>query len=59
MFREKEQISDIVIATKVALKTKTEIKYLPFEYEKSIEFLFTKNKVFFFEKSYKAKTIEE
>ena len=59
MFREKEQISDIVIATKVALKTKTEIKYLPFEYEKSIEFLFTKNKIFFFERSYKAKTIEE
>ena len=59
MFREKEQISDIVIATKVALKTKTEIKYLPFEYEKNIEFLFTKNKILFFEKSYKAKTIEE
>ena len=59
MFREKEQISDIVIATKVALKTKNKINYLPFEYEKSIEFLFTKNKVFFFERSYKAKTIEE
>ena len=59
MFREKEQISDIVIATKVALKTKNKINYLPFEYEKSIEFLFTKNKIFFFEKSYKAKTIEE
>ena len=59
MFREKEQISDIVIATKVALKTKNKIDYLPFEYEKSIEFLFTKNKIFFFEKSYKAKTIEE
>jgi len=28
MVREKEQISDIVISTKVALKTKTEIKYL-------------------------------
>ena len=59
MFREKEQISDIVIATKVALKTKNKIDYLPFEYEKNIEFLFTKNKVFFFERSYKAKTIEE
>jgi len=59
MFREKKQISDIVIATKVALKTKNKIDYLPFEYEKSIEFLFTKNKIFFFEKSYKAKTIEE
>ena len=41
MFREKKQISDIVIATKVALKTKNKINYLPFEYEKSIEFLFT------------------
>ena len=59
MFREKKQISDIVIATKVALKTKNKIDYLPFEYEKNIEFLFTKNKVFFFERSYKAKTIEE
>ena len=59
MFREKKQISDIVIATKVALKTKNKIDYLPFEYEKSIEFLFTKNKIFFFERSYKAKTIEE
>ena len=59
MVREKEQISDIVIATKVALKTKNKIDYLPFEYEKNIEFLFTKNKVFFFERSYKAKTIEE
>ena len=59
MFREKEQISDIVIATKVALKTKNKIDYLPFEYEKNIEFLFTKNKVFFFERSYKAKTIEK
>ena len=59
MFREKEQISDIVIATKVALKTKNKIDYLPFEYEKNIEFLFTKNKIFFFEKSYKAKTIED
>ena len=59
MNREKEQISDIVIATKVALKTKNKIDYLPFEYEKSIEFLFTKNKIFFFERSYKAKTIEE
>ena len=59
MFREKEQISDIVIATKVALKTNNKIDYLPFEYEKSIEFLFTKNKIFFFERSYKAKTIEE
>ena len=59
MFREKEQISDIVIATKVALKTKNRIDYLPFEYEKSIEFLFTKNKIFFFERTYKAKTIEE
>ena len=39
MFREKEQISDIVIATKVALKTKNKIDYLPFEYEKNIEFL--------------------
>ena len=32
MFREKEQISDIVIATKYALKKKTEINYLTFEY---------------------------
>ena len=59
MNREKEQISDIVMATKVALKTKTKIEYLPFEFEKSIEFLFTKNKIFFFEKSYKAKTIKD
>lgn len=48
MSREESQISDIVIATKVALKTKNKIHYLPFEYEKSIEFLFTKNKIFFF-----------
>ena len=53
------QICDIALAVKFALKTKTNIEYFPFEYEKSIEFLFTKNKIFFFEKSYKAKTIED
>ena len=59
MFREKEQISDIVIATKVALKTKNKIDYLPFEYEKNIEFLFSNNKLNFLEKNYKARNIEE
>ena len=51
MFREKEQISDIVIATKVALKTKNKIAYTPSKYENKIEFLFTEN--------YKAKNVNE
>ena len=59
MNKEIIQICNITIALKFALKTNTKIEYFPFEYEKSIEFLFTKNKVFFFERSYKAKTIEE
>ena len=58
MFREKEQISDIVIATKVALKTKNKIDYLPFEYEKNIEFLFTKNKVFFLKEAIRLKLLK-
>ena len=40
------QICDITLAVKFALKSKTKIEYFPFEYEKSIEFLFSKNKVF-------------
>ena len=51
MVREKEQISDIVIATKVALKTKNKISYTPSKYENKIEFLFTEN--------YKAKNVNE
>ena len=51
MFREKEQISDIVIATKVALKTKNKIAYTPSKYENKIEFLFTEN--------FKAKDVNE
>ena len=58
MFREKKQISDIVIATKVALKTKNKIDYLPFEYEKNIEFLFTKNKVFFLKEAIRLKLLK-
>ena len=44
------QICDITLAVKFALKTKTNIEYFPFEYEKSIEFLFSKNKLNFLEK---------
>ena len=53
------QICDIALAIKFALKTKTNIEYFPFEYEKSIEFLFSKNKLNFLEKSYTARNIEE
>ncbi len=53
------QICDITLAVKFALKTKTNIEYFPFEYEKSIEFLFSKNKIDFLEKNYKAENIEE
>ena len=53
------QICDITLAVKFALKTKANIKYFPFEYEKSIEFLFSKNKIDFLEKNYKAENIEE
>ena len=53
------QICDIALAVKFALKTKTNIEYFPFEYEKSIEFLFSKNKIDFLENSYKARNIEE
>jgi len=53
------QICDIALAIKFALKTKTNIEYFPFEYEKSIEFLFSKNKIDFLEKNYKAGNIEE
>ena len=53
------QICDITLAVKFALKSKTKIEYFPFEYEKSIEFLFSKNKVDFLENSYKAGNIEE
>ena len=53
------QICDITLAVKFALKTKTKIEYFPFEYEKNIEFLFSKNKVDFLENSYKAENIEE
>ena len=41
------QICDITLAVKFALKTKTKIEYFPLEYEKNIEFLFSKNKVDF------------
>ncbi len=53
------QICDITLAVKFALKTKTNIKYFPFEYERNIEFLFSKNKIDFLEKNYKAGNIEE
>ena len=53
------QICDITLTVKFALKTKTNIEYFPFEYEKSIEFLFSKNKIDFLEKNYKARNIEE
>lgn len=53
------QICDITLAVKFALKSKAKIEYFPFEYEKSIEFLFSKNKVDFLENSYKAGNIEE
>ena len=53
------QICDITLATKFTLKTKTNIEYFPFEYEKNIEFLFSKNKIDFLEKNYKARNIEE
>ena len=53
------QICDITLAVKFALKTKTNIEYFPFEYERNIEFLFSKNKVDFLENSYKARNIEE
>ena len=53
------QICDIALAVKFALKTKTNIEYFPFEYEKSIEFLFSKNKIDFLEKNYKAGNIEK
>ena len=53
------QICDITLAVKFALKTKTKIEYFPFEYEKNIEFLFSKNKVDFLENSYKARNVEE
>ena len=59
MNKEIIQICDITIAVKFALKTKTKIKYFPFEYEKSIEFLFSKNKIDLLEKNYKAGNIEE
>ena len=53
------QICDITLAVKFALKTKTKIEYFPFEYERNIEFLFSKNKIDFLEKNYKAGNIEE
>ena len=53
------QICDITLAVKFALKTKTNIEYFPFEYERNIEFLFSKNKIDFLEKNYKAGNIEE
>ena len=53
------QICDITLAVKFALKSKTKIEYFPFEYEKSIEFLFSKNKIDFLKKNYKAGNIEE
>ena len=53
------QICDITLAVKFALKTKANIKYFPFEYERNIEFLFSKNKIDFLEKNYKAGNIEE
>ena len=61
IFMNKEiiQICNITIALKFALKTNTKIEYFPFEYEKSIEFLFSKNKLNFLEKSYTARNIEE
>ena len=40
---EVAQIRDIVIYARHALKTKNKIDYLPFEYEKNIEFLFIFN----------------
>ena len=59
MNKEIIQICNITIALKFALKTNTKIEYFPFEYKKSIEFLFSKNKLNFLEKSYKARNIEE
>ena len=59
MNKEIIQICNITIALKFALKTNTKIEYFPFEYEKSIEFLFSKNKLNFLEKSYTARNIEE
>ena len=53
------QICDITLAVKFSLKSKTKIEYFPFEYEKNIEFLFSKNKIDFLEKNYKAGNIEE
>ena len=53
------QICDITLAVKFALKTKTNIEYFPFEYERNIEFLFSKNKIDFLEKNYKVGNIEE
>ena len=41
---EVAQIRDIVIYAKHALKTKNKIDYLPFEYEKNIEFLIEAHK---------------
>ena len=59
MNKEIIQICNITIALKFASKTNTKIEYFPFEYEKSIEFLFSKNKIDFLEKNYKAKNVEE
>ena len=59
MNKEIIQICNIAIAVKFALKTKTKIKYFPFEYEKNIEFLFSENKLNLLEKNYKTRNIEE
>ena len=58
MFREKEQISDIVIATKVALKTKNKIDYLPFEYEKIQNFYLLKINYSFLKEAIKLKLLK-
>ncbi|WP_071124393.1 RNA polymerase subunit sigma [Leptotrichia massiliensis] len=59
MNKEIIQICNITIELKFALKTNTKIEYFPFEYERNIEFLFSKNKIDFLEKNYKAGNIEE
>ena len=51
MNREMAELCDIVIASKIALKTKNKISYTPSKYENKIEFLFTEN--------YKAKNVNE
>ena len=47
------QICNIVLATKSALKKRNRIRYKPIYYEKKVEFIFFNNK------KYKAKSVEE